>query len=69
MIQQYNAEFDRLLTEKERTPAYVARKIGVASSTVNRWLNGTTKPTIKHLPAIAKALGVSEKRIIDCFRN
>lgn len=43
----------------------LAAAVGVDPSTVNRWLKGNQLPDLKHLPALAKALGLDYSKLLE----
>lgn len=55
----------RRLTELDRTQGWLARKLGVDPSTVNRWVKGTA-PILPHRQReLALALGVRVEDVIE----
>jgi transcriptional regulator with XRE-family HTH domain len=47
------------------TPAELADAMGVARSTVNRWVSGETLPHIAHIKPLADVLGVHASLLYD----
>lgn len=45
------------------TNYFLAKKLGVSQSTVANWLNGQTKPRLRHIGLIAEHYGVSVDEI------
>lgn len=45
-----------LIRERRMTQVEFAERLGVAQSTLNKWLNGRREPTLKELAWIARAL-------------
>lgn len=63
----YYPEFSRLLThylaQTDRSPTWLARKLGVNPSTVTRWLNHSTRPSSPELVIqIADSLGLTSEQ-------
>ena len=59
--------FKELLKEVDMSGAQLARRVGVSRSAVSSWVIGKTSPNFDKIYAIAKALGVSVERVIQCF--
>ena len=54
----------RGLTQEE-----LAKKVGVSNATIGFYETGKRTPRLKTIKKLALALRVSEKRIIDCFKE
>ena len=63
----YYPDFARLLTEaledQDRTPTWLAHRIGISPSTINRWLNHGARPgNADTITQIADVLGLTDQR-------
>ncbi|WP_373830795.1 helix-turn-helix transcriptional regulator [Bacteroides heparinolyticus] len=48
---------------------YIAEKVGVASSTISRWENGTTAPNLTQVEAYARALQLTSEDLFASLAN
>lgn len=53
------------MDRKKLSPPQLARLIGKAPSTINRWLAGTSAPSLLDLVPLADALGVDPRLFVD----
>ena len=60
-------KFKELLKEVDMNGAQLARRIGVTRTAVSAWCRGTSQPSFDKIQLIAKALGVSVTRVVNCF--
>lgn len=56
---------DAWCTENERTPAYVARKVGVSNECLSEWRLYGTWPYPKHLAPLSSLLGMSVSALLS----
>jgi transcriptional regulator with XRE-family HTH domain len=49
----------RFLNQQE-----LAAKVGVSNNTISNWEKGIKAPTLKHMRALAEALGIGPEQII-----
>lgn len=54
-----------VLAEKERTNAWLAKKLGVNPVTVSKWCTNSYQPLLETLVQIAKALDVDIKDLLN----
>jgi len=54
--------------DKKMTQADLAKKIGKDQSTISGYINGRTRPGVKEIEAITKALGMTYEEIIEAGR-
>lgn len=54
-----------VLVEKGKTNSWLAGKLGVDPVTISRYVNNHRQPSMETLQAIAKALGVKMKDLIN----
>lgn len=54
---------------KGLTLTKLGAKIGVSRNAIHLYEIGERNPTIKKIPALAAALGVTEAEIIECFKE
>jgi plasmid maintenance system antidote protein VapI len=60
---KFGALLYQYLSEQDRTPAWLARRLGVHGGTVSRWLNDGTRPASpEQIVRIADILGISTQR-------
>lgn len=52
------------LCRRRRRVGEIARELGVHRVTFQRWVSGAMRPHPRHIPVLAKALGVSQKRLL-----
>ena len=50
------------------TQKKLAEKLGVTQSLISLWVNGKCQPQLQVVPELAKALGVTNDDIINCFK-
>ena len=60
-------KFKELLDEVDMSGAQLARRVGVSVAAVSAWCTDKSAPSYDKLPEIAKALGVSVTRVLNCF--
>ncbi|MDE7438950.1 MAG: helix-turn-helix domain-containing protein [Clostridia bacterium] len=58
----------QLLNDANITQVELAKKLNVTQSLISQWVRGICEPKIEQLPTIAKILGVSVEKVIDCFK-
>lgn len=49
----------------ERRVTQIARRVGVSRMTLYNWSNGRTRPTKQHVMALADAIGVDYRDLIQ----
>ena len=55
--------FKKVLNQQGITQSELARAIGVTRQCVNRWMQGSNHPNIKHIKQISAYLKVSIKKL------
>ena len=61
--------FKELLKTKNITQTALSKKLNVSQVLISKWMNGKCQPQLQVVPALAKALGVTNDDIIDCFKT
>ena len=54
-----------VLVEKKRTGLWLAGQLGVSNTTVSKWCNNVTQPTLPTLYRIAEILGCDTRELIN----
>lgn len=55
----------RLIYEREKTQADVARDLDISKATLSSWMNGTRTPKIENIDMLCKYFGVPRSAIME----
>ena len=63
------SKFKELLKNNHITQNELARELGVHQTLISQWCSGKGKPSILHVAALSRYIGVSTDIVIDCFNK
>lgn len=56
-----------LLAKANITQVELAKRLNVTQSLISQWVRGICEPKIKQVTLIAKILGVTIEKVVECF--
>lgn len=59
--------FYSMIKECGFTPAKLAATINVSRGIISHWIKGRRRPSVKHVIAVADALGRTPGEVLACF--
>ena len=69
MCKEYINRIKIALAEQNKTNRWLAEKTGKSDITISRWVQNKTQPSLEQLVAIAKALEISPKDLINDIKQ
>lgn len=61
----FSRRLKQLLRRTKLLPGVLAARAGVDESSIHRYIRGSYEPNLRHVRAIARALGVAPTRLVD----